>query len=134
MFAKFFILYFISLLRCNVTMQVWLAWDPWSSCFSLQSVEYKDAPSTSLSIVMSSFFPSFPGSSVIDMYPLTRMVQDTKQVPHSHEREINVMLYNKYFHQVLTICSESVIKVSVEGLPRQKKTEQVRCCPQIDKT
>ncbi|KAK7815322.1 hypothetical protein U0070_019166 [Myodes glareolus] len=51
------------------------------------------------------------GSSVIDMYPLTRMVQDTKQVPHSHEREINVMLYNKYFHQVLTICSESVIKV-----------------------
>ncbi|XP_008847398.1 WD repeat-containing protein 64 isoform X2 [Nannospalax galili] len=51
------------------------------------------------------------GSSVIDMYPLTRMVQDTKQVPHTHEREINVMLYNKYFHQVLTICSESIIKV-----------------------
>ncbi|CAH6789556.1 WD repeat-containing protein 64 [Phodopus roborovskii] len=51
------------------------------------------------------------GSSVIDMYPLTRMIQDTKQVPHTHEREINVMLYNKYFHQVLTICSESVIKV-----------------------
>ncbi|XP_051004232.1 WD repeat-containing protein 64 isoform X1 [Acomys russatus] len=51
------------------------------------------------------------GSSVIDMYPLTRMIQDTKQIPHSHEREINVMLYNRYFHQVLTICSESVIKV-----------------------
>ncbi|XP_027274696.1 WD repeat-containing protein 64 isoform X2 [Cricetulus griseus] len=51
------------------------------------------------------------GSSVIDMYPLTRMVQDTKQVPHTHEREINVMLYNRYFHQVLTICSESIIKV-----------------------
>ncbi|XP_040595092.1 WD repeat-containing protein 64 isoform X2 [Mesocricetus auratus] len=51
------------------------------------------------------------GSSVIDMYPLTRMIQDTKQVPHTHEREINVMLYNKYFHQVLTICSESIIKV-----------------------
>nr|XP_038947362.1 WD repeat-containing protein 64 isoform X2 [Rattus norvegicus] len=51
------------------------------------------------------------GSSVIDMYPLTRMIQDTKQVPHTHEREVNVMLYNKYFHQVLTICSESVIKV-----------------------
>ncbi|XP_057626751.1 WD repeat-containing protein 64 [Chionomys nivalis] len=51
------------------------------------------------------------GSGVIDMYPLTRMIQDTKQVPHTHEREINVMLYNKYFHQVLTICSESVIKV-----------------------
>ncbi|XP_072588991.1 WD repeat-containing protein 64 [Vulpes vulpes] len=51
------------------------------------------------------------GSSVMDMYPLTRMVQDTKQVPHTHEREINVMLYNSYFHQVLTICSESIIKV-----------------------
>ncbi|XP_077617881.1 WD repeat-containing protein 64 [Crocuta crocuta] len=51
------------------------------------------------------------GSSVMDMYPLTRMVQDTKQIPHTHEREINVMLYNGYFHQVLTICSESIIKV-----------------------
>uniref|UniRef100_A0A8C9B5H4 WD repeat domain 64 n=1 Tax=Phocoena sinus TaxID=42100 RepID=A0A8C9B5H4_PHOSS len=51
------------------------------------------------------------GSSVMDMYPLTRMIQDAKQVPHTHEREINVMLYNKYSHQVLTICSESVIKV-----------------------
>lgn len=51
------------------------------------------------------------GSSVVDMYPLTRMIQDTKQIPHTHEREINVMLYNKYFHQVLTICSESIIKV-----------------------
>ncbi|XP_005882507.1 PREDICTED: WD repeat-containing protein 64 [Myotis brandtii] len=51
------------------------------------------------------------GSTVIDMYPLTRMIQDTKQVPHTHEREINVMLHNKYFHQVLTICSESIIKV-----------------------
>ncbi|KAM5237695.1 WD repeat-containing protein 64 [Ctenodactylus gundi] len=51
------------------------------------------------------------GSSVIDMYPLTRMVQDTKQVPHSHEREINVVLYNRHAHQVLTICSESIIKV-----------------------
>ncbi|XP_069890358.1 WD repeat-containing protein 64 isoform X1 [Dipodomys merriami] len=51
------------------------------------------------------------GSSVMDMYPLTRMVQDTKQIPHTHEREINVMLYNKSFRQVLTICSESIIKV-----------------------
>lgn len=55
---------------------------------------------------------SVQGSSVMDMYPLTRMIQDTKQVPHTHEREINVMLYNKYFYQVLTICSESIIKVS----------------------
>lgn len=45
------------------------------------------------------------------MYPLTRMIQDTKQVPHTHEREVNAMLYNQHFHQVLTVCSESVIKV-----------------------
>nr|KAF6400142.1 WD repeat domain 64 [Molossus molossus] len=51
------------------------------------------------------------GSTVIDMYPLTKMIQDTKQIPRTHEREINVMLYNKSFHQVLTICSESIIKV-----------------------
>uniref|UniRef100_A0A8D1N2Y0 WD repeat domain 64 n=1 Tax=Sus scrofa TaxID=9823 RepID=A0A8D1N2Y0_PIG len=51
------------------------------------------------------------GSSVVDMYPLTRMIQDTKQVPHTHEREVNAMLYNQHFHQVLTVCSESVIKV-----------------------
>ncbi|KAG3257915.1 WD repeat domain 64 [Ictidomys tridecemlineatus] len=51
------------------------------------------------------------GSSVIDMYPLTKMIQDTKQVPHTHDREINVILYNTYFAQVLTICSESIIKV-----------------------
>uniref|UniRef100_G1U5Z9 WD repeat domain 64 n=1 Tax=Oryctolagus cuniculus TaxID=9986 RepID=G1U5Z9_RABIT len=51
------------------------------------------------------------GSSVMDMYPLSRMIQDTEHVPHTHKQEINVMLYNKSFHQVLTICSESIIKV-----------------------
>jgi hypothetical protein len=61
----------------------------------------------------------------MDMYPLTRMVQDTKHIPHTHEREINVMLYNKYFHQVLTICSESIIKVSACCLFQQEKVEQI---------
>lgn len=65
-----------------------------------------------LTFVIYEILISVQGSSVMDMYPLTRMIQDTKQVPHTHEREINVMLYNKYFHQVLTICSESIIKVS----------------------
>ncbi|KAJ6664662.1 hypothetical protein lerEdw1_006235 [Lerista edwardsae] len=51
------------------------------------------------------------GSAVIDIYPLTRMIQDTKQVPQTHERNINVLAYNKTFHQVLTICAESVVKV-----------------------
>ncbi|KAK9411820.1 WD repeat-containing protein 64 [Crotalus adamanteus] len=51
------------------------------------------------------------GSSVIDIYPLTRMIQDTKQVPQTHERSINVLVYNKVFHQILSICSESIVKV-----------------------
>ncbi|XP_062981483.1 WD repeat-containing protein 64 [Elgaria multicarinata webbii] len=51
------------------------------------------------------------GSTVIDLYPLTRIIQDTKQVPQTHERSINVLIYNKAFRQVLTICSESFIKV-----------------------
>ncbi|XP_058027209.1 WD repeat-containing protein 64 [Ahaetulla prasina] len=51
------------------------------------------------------------GSSVIDIYPLTRMIQDTKQIPQTHERSINVLVYNKAFHQVLSICSESIVKV-----------------------
>ncbi|XP_044307140.1 WD repeat-containing protein 64 [Varanus komodoensis] len=51
------------------------------------------------------------GSAVIDVYPLTRMIQDTKQVPQTHERSINVLVYNKAFRQILTICSESIIKV-----------------------
>uniref|UniRef100_A0A8D0BUP6 WD repeat domain 64 n=1 Tax=Salvator merianae TaxID=96440 RepID=A0A8D0BUP6_SALMN len=51
------------------------------------------------------------GSTVIDVYPLTRMIEDTKQVPQTHERSINVLVYNRNFHQVLTICSESILKV-----------------------
>ncbi|XP_040275714.1 WD repeat-containing protein 64 [Bufo bufo] len=51
------------------------------------------------------------GSCMLDVWPLTRMIQDTRQVPRSHDRPINVLLYNKVFHQVLSICSESVLKV-----------------------
>ncbi|KYO23820.1 WD repeat-containing protein 64 [Alligator mississippiensis] len=51
------------------------------------------------------------GSSVIDIYPLTRMIQDTKQIPQTHEKSINVLAYNWAFHQVLTICAESIVKI-----------------------
>uniref|UniRef100_A0A8B9MEZ9 WD repeat domain 64 n=1 Tax=Accipiter nisus TaxID=211598 RepID=A0A8B9MEZ9_9AVES len=51
------------------------------------------------------------GSTVIDIYPLTHMIQDTKQVPQTHEKSINVLVYNRAFHQILTICSESILKV-----------------------
>ncbi|XP_010561245.1 PREDICTED: WD repeat-containing protein 64 [Haliaeetus leucocephalus] len=51
------------------------------------------------------------GSTVIDIYPLTHMIQDTRQVPQTHEKSINVLVYNRAFHQILTICSESILKV-----------------------
>ncbi|CAC5391588.1 unnamed protein product [Mytilus coruscus] len=51
------------------------------------------------------------GSSVIDSWPLTRAVQDTMQVPHTHDRPVSSILYNRELGQIVTICTESVIKV-----------------------
>ncbi|XP_073408522.1 WD repeat-containing protein 64-like [Dendrobates tinctorius] len=51
------------------------------------------------------------GSCTLDVWPLTRMIQDTRQIPHSHQRSINAVVYNKVFHQVLSVCSESILKV-----------------------
>ncbi|KAM6127983.1 LOW QUALITY PROTEIN: WD repeat-containing protein 64 [Pterocles gutturalis] len=51
------------------------------------------------------------GSAVIDIYPLTHMVQDTRQVPQTHDKSINVLVYNRAFQQILSICSESILKV-----------------------
>ncbi|XP_077106118.1 WD repeat-containing protein 64 isoform X2 [Ranitomeya variabilis] len=51
------------------------------------------------------------GSCTLDVWPLTRMIQDTRQIPHTHDQSINVVVYNKVFHQVFSICSESILKV-----------------------
>ncbi|XP_033112212.1 WD repeat-containing protein 64-like isoform X2 [Anneissia japonica] len=51
------------------------------------------------------------GSSVLDLWPLTRTVQDTMQVPHTHDRPIVQLLYNQELNQVVTVCSESILKV-----------------------
>ncbi|KAK2191768.1 hypothetical protein NP493_46g07030 [Ridgeia piscesae] len=51
------------------------------------------------------------GSSVLDTWPLTRAVQDTMQVPQTHDRPINQMLYNVELNQVISVCSETVIKM-----------------------
>ncbi|XP_071595187.1 WD repeat-containing protein 64 isoform X2 [Heliangelus exortis] len=51
------------------------------------------------------------GSDVIDIYPLTHMIQDTRQMPQTHEKNISVLVYNRAFQQVLTICSKSILKV-----------------------
>ncbi|XP_052769281.1 WD repeat-containing protein 64-like isoform X3 [Mya arenaria] len=51
------------------------------------------------------------GSSVIDSWPLTRAVQDTMQVPHTHDRPLSQLLLNKDLGQVVTVCTEAVLKV-----------------------
>ncbi|XP_013386064.1 WD repeat-containing protein 64-like [Lingula anatina] len=51
------------------------------------------------------------GSSVLDAWPLTRAVQDTMQVPHTHDRPISQILYNRELNQMITVCTESIIKV-----------------------
>ncbi|XP_071484105.1 WD repeat-containing protein 64-like [Diadema antillarum] len=51
------------------------------------------------------------GSSVLDAWPLTRTVQDTMQVPHTHDRPISHVLCNDELNQVVSVCTESVIKV-----------------------
>ncbi|KAK2527045.1 Wdr64 [Columba livia] len=51
------------------------------------------------------------GSTVIDIYPLTQVIQDRRQLPQTHEKKINVLIYNMALHQILTVCSESILKV-----------------------
>ncbi|KAM7060785.1 WD repeat-containing protein 64 isoform 2-T4 [Acridotheres tristis] len=53
----------------------------------------------------------FTGSDVIDIYPLANVIQDLKELPQTHEKSLNVVLYNRAFHQILSICTESVLKV-----------------------
>lgn len=53
------------------------------------------------------------GSSVIDSWPLTRAVQDTMQVPHTHDRPISQVVLNRELNQVITMCTESHIKVTL---------------------
>ncbi|KAL2306295.1 hypothetical protein Nmel_004211 [Mimus melanotis] len=53
----------------------------------------------------------FTGSDVIDIYPLANVIQDSKELPQTHEKSLNVVVYNRAFHQILSICTESVLKV-----------------------
>ncbi|KAL9864741.1 WD repeat-containing protein 64 [Geothlypis trichas] len=53
----------------------------------------------------------FTGSDVIDIYPLANVTQGSKESPQTHERSLNVLLYNRAFHQILSICTESILKV-----------------------
>ncbi|XP_070576950.1 WD repeat-containing protein 64-like isoform X2 [Ptychodera flava] len=59
------------------------------------------------------------GCSVLDVWPLTRAVQDTMQVPHTHDRPITQALFNRELNQVVSVCSESLIKVWEMEVGRQ---------------
>lgn len=51
------------------------------------------------------------GSSVLDVWPLTRSVQDTMQVPHTHDRPVSNLIVNTELQQVITVCTEPTMKV-----------------------
>ncbi|CAH1792147.1 unnamed protein product [Owenia fusiformis] len=51
------------------------------------------------------------GSSVLDAWPLTRSVQDTMQVPHTHDRPVVLACLNLVLQNLITVCSESELKV-----------------------
>nr|XP_009861346.1 WD repeat-containing protein 64-like [Ciona intestinalis] len=55
----------------------------------------------------------FTGSSSLDLWPMTRTVQDSMSVPHTHDHPLTtVVLHTSVSHShVLTVCSESVLKV-----------------------
>ena len=45
------------------------------------------------------------------MWPLTRAIQDSLQLPHTHDRALSQILYNCQMNQVVSICLEPVLKV-----------------------
>lgn len=63
------------------------------------------------------------GSSVIDSWPLTRAVQDTMQVPHTHDRPISQVVLNRELNQVITMCTESHIKVLSQKSQRKNHSK-----------
>ena len=53
------------------------------------------------------------GSGSIEMWPLTRAIQDSLQLPHTHDRSVSQVLYNSQMNQVVSICLEPVLKVTI---------------------
>ena len=66
------------------------------------------------------------GSSVIDAWPLTRAVQDTMQVPHTHDRPVaqvlRIFLLKRFFlikiiknhHEKFIHCSQIVEEIVLD--------------------
>ena len=48
-------------------------------------------------------------SSVISCYPLAKSIQDTMQIPRTHEKPLTGLVYS--MSQMATICAESTIKL-----------------------
>ncbi|CAL1529452.1 unnamed protein product [Lymnaea stagnalis] len=51
------------------------------------------------------------GSSVVDSWPLSRTIKEPAPVPLTHDRPIILMLLNKEFNQLVSVCTEPVLKV-----------------------
>ncbi|XP_059147983.1 WD repeat-containing protein 64-like isoform X2 [Physella acuta] len=51
------------------------------------------------------------GSCVLDCWPLARTVKEIGPVPVSHDKPVVQMLFNQAFHQVVSVCTQPVIKV-----------------------
>ncbi|XP_059842756.1 WD repeat-containing protein 64-like [Hypanus sabinus] len=60
------------------------------------------------------------GSTSIELVPLTSAVQDILEIPRSHERSINVLVFNKISGKVVSICSKSVIKVFAQAFSNNR--------------
>ena len=45
------------------------------------------------------------GSTKLECWPLTKSVQDTMQLPRTHDKPIIASLYNKFINQIATLCT-----------------------------
>lgn len=78
---------------------------------------------TDITLAIWHYLNFFVGSSVIDSWPLTRAVQDTMQVPHTHDRPISQVVLNRELNQVITMCTESHIKVFSQKSQRKNHSK-----------
>eukprot|EP00794_Sanderia_malayensis_P020031 gene20031-21995_t len=50
------------------------------------------------------------GTNIIELWPLFRD-QDSQVIPHTHEQSISCMLYNDNLNQMVSACTECILKV-----------------------
>lgn len=86
-------------------------------------VNFFESPILTFTLTFWHYLNFLVGSSVIDSWPLTRAVQDTMQVPHTHDRPISQVVLNRELNQVITMCTESHIKVLSQKSQRKNHSK-----------